>query len=157
MAAPRKKPAPLKRAWAESTLLAEIRLAIGARPDVLTARINTGVYLAPDGSKRRIRSAPTGYPDLPITQLRRVMEYHRVETNFSVHEKNRWHYYGQTIFIETKRPKEGHLNQAQSDFKRAAEAVGAIFMAPTSVREVIELLGPVEEWMNDYRATVLVK
>lgn len=148
-----KKPAPRKRE--ESTLLAEIRLAIGARPDIIAARINTGVFQAPDGSGRRIRSAPTGYADLPITQLRRVMAHRRVETNFSIHEKNEWFYYGQAIYIETKRARDGRLSDEQVDFGRAVEAVGGIFLAPTSVEEVLELLGPVEPWMEDYRAAVL--
>ena len=142
----REAASPRKRA--ESRLLAEIRLAIGARPDILAARINTGVYETPDGTGRRVRSAPTGYPDLPITQLRRVMERVEIETNFSKHEKNRWHVYGQSVFIETKRPRGGKLTQEQRDFQAAAERVGAIYIAPTTVDEVLDVLGPVPEWVR---------
>lgn len=147
-------PARAPRKREETDLLQRIRLAIGARPDVLAARINTGVFLAPDGSKRRIRSAPTGYPDLPITQLRRVLEHVIVggEQSMMRYEKDEWRVYGQSIFIETKRPKTkdgraGELTTEQEDFRAAAERVGAIYIAPTTVQEVLELLGPVAEWV----------
>jgi len=131
----------------ESTLLADIRLAIGLRPDILQARINTGVYAAPRNPKTRIRSAPNGYPDLPLTQLRRVMVRHRTETNFSLHEEDRWHYYGQTIFVETK-SKNGKLSDDQKAFKAAAEKVGALYIVPRSVEEVLDVLGAVPEWVK---------
>ena len=140
--------APRKRE--ESKLLAEIRLAIGSRPDILSARINTGLYKAPH-SDHRIRSAPTGYPDLPITQLRRVLERVESETNFSRHERNQWFTYGQTIFIETKRPKGGRLSDEQKLFAAAAERVGAMYLAPTSVAEVLDFLGPVPDWVEGDR------
>lgn len=142
-----KKKAAVKRKREESTLLARIRLAIGARPDVLAARINTGVFAAPADPKQRIRSAPNGYPDLPITQSRRIMQHIRKETNFSLYEKDEWFEYGQSIFIETK-SKNGKLSADQKNFKRAAEAVGAIYIAPTTVEEVIDLLGPVPDWVR---------
>jgi len=88
---------------------------------------------------------------LPITQLRRVLEHHVVESNFSRYEEDRWHYYGQTIFIETKRPSGGKLSQEQIDFGKAARAVGAEYIAPTSVEEVLRLLGPVPDWVREDR------
>lgn len=74
------RPAPRKRE--ESKLLAQIRLAVGARRDFLLARINVGIYAAPENPKVRIRSAPDGFPDLICTQLRRVKIPRRRETNF---------------------------------------------------------------------------
>ena len=143
----RTRAVPRKRE--ESRLLAEIRLAIGARPDVLAARINTGVFAAPDDPKRRIRSAPTGYPDLPITQLQRVLTRKVTEGGFMRYESpDEWHVYGQSIFIETKRPKDGKLSKEQLDFAKAAERVGAWYIAPTTVEEVLEMLGPVPEWVE---------
>ncbi len=144
------QPPPRKRE--ESTLLAQIRLAIGARPDVLAARINTGVYAAPGDAAQRIRSAPNGYPDLPLTQLRRVKTRRTVETNFSLYEGPEfWHVYGQSIFVETK-AKNGKLSEDQKNFRRAAERVGAIYIAPTSLQEVLDLLGPVPEWVDEWLA-----
>ena len=143
-----KRPKPPRRRE-ESKLLAEIRLAIGSRPDILAARINTGLYKAPH-SEHRIRSAPTGYPDLPITQLRRVLEHVVIggESAMMRYEKDRWFTYGQTIFIETKRPVGGKLSQEQKDFAVAAERVGAMYIAPTSVAEVLDFLGPVPDWVE---------
>lgn len=142
----RKRP-PLKapRKRAESSLLAQVRLAIGARPDMLVARINTGLFTIPGGG--RVRSAPTGYPDLQCTQLRRVKTRRTVETNFSLYEgPEYWLPYGQTVYIETKAPT-GVLSQEQQDFRDAARAVGAIYIVPRTVDEVLDVLGPVPEWV----------
>lgn len=137
-------PAPRKRE--ESRLLAEIRLAIGARPDVLIARINTGVYAAP-GNGARVRSAPNGFPDLICTQKRHVMVHIRRETNFQIYEKNVDHYYGQSIAIETKTLK-GRLSEAQCAWRDQFTAVGGIYIVPTSVDHVIAVLGDVPEWIT---------
>lgn len=142
---PAKPPRRSPRKREESKLLAEIRLAIGSRPDVLAVRINTGLYKAPH-SEHRVRSAPTGHSDMTVTQMRRVLMRKRVESTFSLHEADEWHYYGQTIYIETKRPSGGRLSQEQVDFGNAVVAVCGVYLCPTSVREVLDALGPVPEW-----------
>lgn len=140
----------------ETPLLAAIRLAIGTRPDVLSARINTGLFTVKGGG--RVRSAPTGYPDLQCVQLRRVKTRRTVETNFSLYEgPEHWFYYGQTVYIETKRPKTdsnraGTITQEQQDFCTAARAVGADYIMPTTVQEVLDLLGPVPDWVREGRS-----
>lgn len=131
----------------ESKLLAEIRLAVGARADFLIARINTGVYRAPYQTTR-IRSAPNGFPDIIGTQLRRLAYTYRVHSTFSAYEEQRWAYYGQSIAIETKAPK-GKLSQAQMDWRDAFEKVGGIYLVPRSVDEVLQEIGYViPDWVE---------
>ena len=132
----------------ESNLLANIRLAVGARPDVLQQRINTGVFAAIDNPDRKIRSAPDGSPDLHLVQHRRVLEHIRTETNFSLYEKDEWFSFGQAIFVETKEPINGKMRQSQKDFRVAAEKVGAIYIIARSVDDVLRALGPVPEWVG---------
>lgn len=138
---PRKPP----RKREESSLLANILLAIGSRPDILAVRINTGLYKAPHG-ERRIRSAPTGFADIVVTQMRMVMEARRIETDFSLREWTEPFYYGQSIYIETKRPSGGTLSKEQIDFGNAALAVCGVYLVPRSVQDVLDALGPVPEW-----------
>ena len=129
----------------ESNLLADIRRELGARPDILMVRINTGVFSAPSNPKTRIRSAPNGYPDLQVVQRRRVKVRFRKESNFSAYEEDRWHYYGQAIYLETK-TKRGVLSKDQENFQAAAEAAGAIYVVPRSIEDAMRVLGPVPEW-----------
>lgn len=146
-----KKPPPVKRATPpraprkkeESNLLAEIRNTFGARPDVLLVRINTGVFDARGGYK--VRSAPNGYPDLQLVQRRRVKVRYRTESNFSAYEEDRWHYYGQAIYIETK-TKRGVMSKEQTAFMNAAVKAGAIYVLARSMEDVERELGPVPEW-----------
>lgn len=138
------------RAKEESRLLADIRIAVGARADFLVTRINTGVYAAPGKPRQRIRSAPNGFPDLIGTQLRRVLEMHRREHTFGKHEEERVHTYGQTIAIETK-AKDGELSDEQRLFRRALEAAGGIYIVARSVDDVLAVLGDVPEWVLERR------
>lgn len=130
------KTTPRKRD--ESKLLADIRLAVGARSDFLLTRINTGVFQVQGG---KVRSAPNGFPDMIGTQHRRVLEHIRVETNFSLHEKQEWHAYGQAIAIETKTVK-GRMSDAQKAWRAQFEKVGGIYVLARDVRDVLEVLGP---------------
>ncbi len=139
----------------ESRLLAEIRVAVGSRPDFLLSRINTGVYAAPSAMKTRIRSAPNGFPDLIGTQLRRVLTRRTVETNFSRYEgPEYWHTYGQAIAVETKTVK-GQLSQAQQAWALAFRKVGGIYILARTVEDVTNVLGMVgtdAEWLAAYQA-----
>lgn len=138
-----RKPAPKPRKKDESNLLASIRNTFGARPDVLLIRINTGVFDAKGGYK--VRSAPNGFPDLQLVQRRRVKVRHRTETNFSIHEEDRWFYYGQAIYIETK-TKKGTMSKEQTAFMNAALAAGAEYVLARSMEDVEDALGVVPEW-----------
>ncbi len=127
----------------ESQLLAEIRLAVGARPDFLLTRVNTGVYAVPGkpgAAGGRVRSAPNGFPDLIGTQLRRIMYRHIVNSTFSTYEEDRWHYYGQAIAIETK-AKRGEMSEAQLAWRAAFERVGGVYILARDVQEVYMVLG----------------
>lgn len=132
----------------ESTLLAQVRLAVGARPDFLVTRINTGVFevATPTGRNARVRSAPDGFPDLIGTQLRRIQARKTVEGGFMRHDKDYWQYYGQAIAIETKAPK-GTLSEAQENWRAAFERVGGVYIVARSVDDVLHELGyDVPEW-----------
>ncbi len=131
----------------ESRLLAQIRLAVGSRPDFLIARINTGVYSAPSNPKSRVRSAPNGFPDIIATQLRRANYTYEVNSTFSSFSEQRWFYYGQAVAIETKAPK-GKLSEAQENWRDAFERVGGIYIVPRSVEEVEAVLGLVPDWVD---------
>lgn len=141
-----RSPRPARRRG-ESRLLAEIRLAVGARMDFMVTRINTGVFSAPNAPATRIRSAPTGFPDLIGTQLRRVLEHHRIENNFSLYEEDRWHYYGQAIAIETKAVK-GRLSDEQIGFRRQFEDVGGLYITAYSLQDVLDELGECPAWAH---------
>lgn len=132
----------------ESRLLAQIRIAVGARSDFLIARINTGVYSAPSSPKTRIRSAPNGFPDVIGTQLRRIAYTHRTNMTFSQHEEQRWAYWGQSIAIETKAMK-GKLSKDQMNWRDAFERVGGIYIVPRSVDDVLEVLGNEPDWVDE--------
>lgn len=136
MAAPRKRD--------ESRLLADIRLAVGARPDFMLTRINTGVFDVGKGAK--VRSAPNGFPDLIGTLRCRIKTRRVVESNFSLYEgPEYWHEYGQAVAIETKAPK-GRLSEAQIAWGKQFEKVGGVYILARSVEDVLTALGPVPEW-----------
>lgn len=146
-------PPPAKpRKADESKLLAELRIAIGSRPDCTCLRINTGVFAVPGKPKQRVRSAPTGTSDLCIVQLRRVMRVQVFENpgTFMRHDKQGWHYYSQLIWCETK-SKTGKLREEQQDFFTEMTRLGCICIAPRSVDEVLDVLGPVPMWIGEYQ------
>lgn len=138
----------------ESRLLAAIRVAVGARPDFLLSRINTGVFSAPGSPKTRIRSAPDGFPDAIGTHLRRIITRRTVETNFSRYEgPEYWAVYGQAVAIETKTTR-GRLSEAQHAWSLAFRKVGGIYIIARAVEDVLNVLGPVgidEEWLRRYQ------
>lgn len=140
-------PAPKKR---ENAVLASIRLAIGQRDDILASRIATGVYMLPDGSGRRIRSAPDGTPDL-ICTWRREITVHEIQNKdgFNPYERISTYVIGQTLFIETKRLHGGKQSQEQIDFQIAAEKVGAIYILARSVEDVEAVIGSQQNKLGD--------
>ena len=142
-----KPTARVSRKRTESTLLARIRLAVGARPDFLVTRINTGVFdvTTARGTKGKVRSAPTGFPDLIGTQLRRVVAREVREHTFGRHERDYWHIYGQSIAVETKSVK-GVLSTAQKNWRAAFEAMGGVYILARSVEDVTDALGDVPTW-----------
>lgn len=130
----------------ESSLLASIRNTFGARPDVLLVRVNVGLFDTSGGYK--VRSAPNGYPDLQLVQRRRVWRKMTRGGAFMQHDEEGWFYFGQAIYLECK-AKAGKLSKDQMAFKRAAEAVGAIYVVPRSLDDVTAVLGPVPEWVTN--------
>ena len=148
----RKQPAKLRKRT-ESTLLARIRLAVGARADFLVTRINTGVFdvTTRTGSTAKVRSAPTGFPDLIGTQLRRVYarKVTAPESGFMRHERDYWLEYGQSVAIETKAPR-GVLSDAQKNWRAAFEAMGGVYVLAREVDDVMEALGyEVQAWVKE--------
>jgi hypothetical protein len=150
-----KRPTPSKRTGRESPLLADVRLAIGTRRDILAERINTGVFRPLHGDQKRvIRSAPNGFPDINVTQLRRIETRQIIQPNsFQPHERFVWHYYGQRIGIETK-SATGAQREAQQDYQRALEAVGGIYILARSVEDVLRVIGPEPDWLPEYWETL---
>lgn len=140
-------PKPKER---ENAVLAAIRLAIGSRPDVLAVRIATGMFLLPDGSGRRIRSAPDGTPDLLCT-WRREITIHRIMNadGFNPHERKETHVIGQTVYIETKRLNGGRQSDEQKAFQAMAESMGAIYILARSVEDVEAIIGTQQNKMGD--------
>ena len=149
----RKPPPKKKRSRSESTLLARIRLAVGARADFLVTRINTGVFdvVTATGEKAKVRSAPTGFPDLIGTQLRRIAAKQTTEGGFMKYEREYWEYVGQAIAIETK-AKDGRLSEAQQNWCNAFRRVGGIYVLAKSLDDVYEALGwDVPAWVGEMR------
>ena len=146
--APIKRKAPAGAAAApkprqrENAVLSDIRLAIGQRDDVLAVRIATGVFLIPNGTGQRIRSAPDGTPDL-ICTWRREITIHEIQNKdgFNPYERTSTHAIGQTVFIETKRLHGGKQSDEQIAFQAAAEKVGAIYILARSVEDVEAVIG----------------
>lgn len=132
-------PKPRRR---ENAVLADIRLAIGQRDDILALRIATGVFLIPNGTGQRIRSAPDGTPDLVCTWRREITVHHMFNADgFNPHEKTMTHVIGQTLFIETKRLHGGKQSQEQIDFEFAAHKAGAIYILARGVEDVERVIG----------------
>ncbi len=149
MIRPAKKTADVKPRQRENSVLAAIRLAIGSRPDVLAVRIATGMFLLPDGSGRRIRSAPDGTPDLLCT-WRREITVHKIMNpdGFNPHERKEMHVIGQTVYIETKSDR-GRLRPEQIAFRAMAESMGAIYILARSVEDVEAVIGVQQNKMGD--------
>lgn len=145
-----KKTATAKPKQRENSVLAAIRLAIGSRPDVLAVRIATGMFLLPDGSGRRIRSAPDGTPDLLCT-WRREITVHKIMNpeGFNPHERKEMHVIGQTVYIETKRLNGGRQSDEQKAFQAMAESMGAIYILARSVEDVEAVIGVQQNKMGD--------
>lgn len=150
MIRPAKKTADAKPRQRENSVLAAIRLAIGSRPDVLAVRIATGMFLLPDGSGRRIRSAPDGTPDLLCT-WRREITVHKIMNpdGFNPHERKETHVIGQTVYIETKRLNGGRQSDEQKAFQSMAESMGAIYILARSVEDVEAVIGVQQNKMGD--------
>lgn len=123
----------------ESKLLADIRLYLGERDDVLAVRINTGVFRAMH-SAGVVRSAPTGHPDLVACQ-RVQLNVSRVVNpdGFNPHTRERQVEIGRYVAIETKSAK-GVLSQDQQNFRAAVERVGGLYIVARSLDDVIQAL-----------------
>lgn len=139
--------APRKR---ENAVLADIRLGLGRRDDILAQRIATGVFMLPDGSGRRIRSAADGTPDL-ICTWRREITVHEImgKDGFNPHERVSTYVIGQTLFIETKRLHGGKQSEDQINFQIAAEKVGAIYILARSMEDVEAVIGTQQNMLGD--------
>ncbi len=124
----------------ESKLLAQIRLALGERDDILVERINTGVFRAMH-SNSVVRSAPNGTPDLICCQ-RVTLNVSRVVNadGFTPHTREREIEIGRYVAIETKAPK-GELSEAQLNFKAAVERVAGIYIVARTLDDVLRVLG----------------
>lgn len=147
-----KRPAPKPKAPTrkrENSILATIRLALGLRDDILALRIATGVFLVPNGTGQRIRSAPDGTPDL-ICTWRREITVHEIQNKegFNPYERVSTYVIGQTVFIETKSDR-GRLRPEQEAFQVAAEKVGAIYILARSVADVEAVLGTAQNKFGD--------
>jgi len=128
----------------ESKLLAQIRLAVGKRDDVMLLRINTGVFRPIGGDqKRAIRSAPNGTPDLiGIVSAKMSVNYTWSDNPFQPLSRTVDEQVGLAFAIETK-TERGKQSKAQKDFQTAWEARGGIYLLPTSVEAVLGFLSVV--------------
>lgn len=138
---------PRKR---ENAVLADIRLYLGKRDDIFAQRIATGVFMLPDGSGRRIRSAVDGTPDLVCT-WRREITVHEImgKDGFNPHERVSTYVIGQTLFIETKRLHGGKQSEDQINFQIAAEKVGAVYILARSVEDIEAVIGSQQNTLGD--------
>lgn len=105
----------------EAPFLAEVRLALGCRADIMMFRINTGKFLPldwlPGKPKRVIESAPPGTPDLLGVLAP-----------------------GRAFAIETKSLKGPH-RERQKDFQKAWERRGGIYILARTMDDVYSGLG----------------
>ena len=131
-ATPRQKP--------EARLMANIMIAVGSRPDVLTLRVQPGLFRSLYG-KRVVRSAPKGTPDLMLFQRREITRHFHYEnpTAFHLLEKNKAFSFCQTVFVECK-TNRGVLSQEQIDFRAWAVKMGAVYVVARSVDDVLQEL-----------------
>jgi|GEM_PF-985070 len=136
------KPPAKKPRKTEAPLLADVRLALGLREDIMVCRVNTGVFKPLHGDQTRaIRSAPNGFPDL-VAVWRRHAEV-RTTINpggFQPLERIEPVTFGQALAIETKSSK-GTQRKAQENFQAAWEAVGGIYILARSVEDVLAVVG----------------
>jgi hypothetical protein len=132
---------PTKRKT-EAPLLADIRLAIGLRTDVMACRVNAGVFKPLHGNQNRgIRSAPNGFPDLLVVQSRTVPVKETVNPDgFQPLERHVPMTFGQAIAVETKSAR-GTQRKAQVQFQAAWEAVGGTYILARSVQDVLDVIG----------------
>lgn len=136
----------------ESKFLAEVRLALGARHDIMMFRINTGVY-GTEGNK--IRTAPNGTPDILGLQARRIkiVETIHPPDSFNPYQRERWIWHGQAFGIETKALK-GKQSEAQRNFQTSWVARGGIYILARDMDTIYRFLGedcsvPASEWVED--------
>lgn len=137
----------------ESRILAKIRLRHGSRLDCLIERVTTGVFAVADkhGKIRRVKTAPSGTPDLRVSQLRRVMRVEDINASgYMPHRKESWHYYNQTIYVECK-TKSGKLSKEQKAFRRMALKLGCEFVVARDEFAVDAVLGREPEWVRDWQ------
>lgn len=112
----------------------------------MACRINTGVFLAVVGgkdSKRlgRVRSAPTGFPDIIGVQRREVEAVKQVSQSvFNPVEQRGKLVYGQAVAIEVK-AVGGNQTVEQAAFEQAWTAMGGIYILARSVEDVLSVLG----------------
>lgn len=128
----------------ESQLLAEVRLFLGQRQDIMAWRMNTGLFRSikngPGDKPRVIRSNPTGTPDLIGVQAREVDAVDMINPDsFQPHEKKYTLVYGQAFAVETKTP-EGRQRESQIRWQAAWEARGGIYILATSLEDVARAL-----------------
>lgn len=150
-----RKPKPTTKSR-EAPFQAQARMLIGMRRDCMVLRINTGVYDSPDGSGRKIRSAPTGTHDLLVCQLRRVMLPVTINpSGFTPHQTEQPFYYGQFISFETKSLK-GTAREQQLNFQTAFRARGGISEFVRTEQEILDVLGPEPDWLDDLPEELLL-
>lgn len=123
---------------AESPWVAEVRRAIGSRPDIMLWRQHAGTYAVLDDTKllrdaKKIKVAVDGIADLMGVQLRkvhtdRISVMETVNPNsMQPHERSIEYWYGQAIAIEAKALK-GRQRQTQLDFERAFTSCGGRYI-----------------------------
>lgn len=123
---------------AEASFLADVRLALGQRPDIFMIRINTGNYLPidwrPGMPKRVIESAPAGTPDLLGVQ--------RIEARTApgIGATPMPGYIGRAFAIECKFGK-GKQREAQKNWQAAWERRGGLYILAYSMADVFSGLG----------------
>lgn len=117
----------------ESKWLAEVRLALGARPDLMLWRQHAGTFCPPSSPKVRVKVAPDGIADIMGCQARRVsggnisvMETVRPDS-MQPHERAIEWFYGQAIAIETKALR-GRAEESQKEFEHAFRSAGGIYI-----------------------------
>jgi hypothetical protein len=107
----------------EGKFLAELRLYLGKRPDVMALRINTGVFRPMYGEQnRRIRSAPNGTADLLCLWLPPCQQF------------------GRGVAIETKSARGDQL-EAQLRFQKRWTACGGIYIVAKRLDHVTQVIG----------------
>lgn len=134
----------------EAPLLADVRLALGARRDIKLFRINTGQYRAMWDPKIIVRSAPDGTPDLLGCWLTTRTIDLGIPTRAkwladrytpTVEEAERLvRPIGMFFAIETK-ARYGKQSAEQIKWQAAFESVGALYILARTVDDVLKVFG----------------